>query len=171
MEYTPTVVPFTGKKNTHSPRTLTWRFPFKFCRTFERRNDLLMEEIPNNRPRMYPKPLENNGINYQLAFPQLVDAGYLNHQQYFQSLIDFTYSNRQISYIWCHFLKVPIVIMALLTWVMGRSLRSPNGGLSPFTLLRPWRLTFSAENTEGFWLVVEPTHLKNMLVKLEIFPK
>ena len=171
MEYTPTVVPFTGKKKHTLPSNFDMEIPFQIV------PNIWKEKWPSDGrntkqpPRMYPKPLENNGINYQLAFPQLVDAGYLNHQQYFQSLIDFTYSNRQISYIWCHFLKVPIVIMALLTWVMGRSLRSPNGGLSPFTLLRPWRLTFSAENTEGFWLVVEPTHLKNMLVKLEIFPK
>ena len=28
-----------------------------------------------------------------------------------------------------------------------------------------------AKNLKDFWLVVEPTHLKNMLVKLDHFPK
>ena len=81
--------------------------------------------------------------------------------------------------------------MAMLNFggvqVMGWSSKYPSKKPYPETTWQPvaslslrwkcWLSFFDGSADRGileefiFWLVVEPTHLKNMIVKLEIFPK
>ena len=62
----------------------------------------------------------------------------------------------------------PLVVGHTAAWPwVGKGLFAPKN----HRRTAPKRLNESSSKPMHFWLVVEPTHLKNMLVKMEIFPK